>query len=394
MSLIITPAGSGSSPTSSNEIYNVGLTATVAASALTITLTQSDGTALSSGTGAAKIGFRNSTLATGQYIERSITSAISVVIPSGTTIGTVSGATEYIQVYAFDDAGTVNLAVSVGMRIDESNRFSVGAISGGTIRNEFYGTVTGSNVPLRLIGQIKISEATAGTWATAPTVISLMPFPNYSLAPKITTYTSGSGTFSASTAAGDGRTPVYIRVRMVGGGSGGAGSGTGSPGNSLAGGNTTFGTSLLTANGGGATNIGVGGPGVGGTATIGTGASGTAISGQSGSYVANAIQAVGGNGGQSPFGAAGVGSGGGAGLNGRSAVVNSGSGGGGAGTGATGSAGTGGGAGGYIDAIISPVEATYSYAIGTGSTGGSAGTSGFIGGTGGSGYIEVTEYFQ
>ena len=89
-------------------------------------------------------------------------------------------------------------------------------------------------------------------------------------------------------------------------------------------------------------------------------------------------------------------SGGGASLAGGTAPANSGSGGGGGATNYTGGnhyAGSGGGGGGYIDAIVSPLTATYAYSVGTGGAGGSAGTGGFAGGGAGSGYIEVIEYY-
>jgi hypothetical protein len=52
-----------------------------------------------------------------------------------------------------------------------------------------------------------------------------------------------------------------------------------------------------------------------------------------------------------------------------------------------------GGAGGYINAIITSLSSTYSYAIGAGGNGGNAGTGGGAGGAGGSGVIYITAYF-
>ena len=65
----------------------------------------------------------------------------------------------------------------------------------------------------------------------------------------------------------------FLMVRMVGGGGGGAGGGSGSPGSGGNGGNTTFGTSLLVANGstGGNATSGLGGAG-GGACHAGGGA--------------------------------------------------------------------------------------------------------------------------
>src|SRR5690606_16060059 len=61
-------------------------------------------------------------------------------------------------------------------------------------------------------------------------------------APTITRLTSGSGTYVTPSGV------RYLRVRMVGGGAGGNGSGTSnSGGQGAAGGDTTFGTSLLIA---------------------------------------------------------------------------------------------------------------------------------------------------
>ena len=55
--------------------------------------------------------------------------------------------------------------------------------------------------------------------------------------------------------------------------------------------------------------------------------------------------------------------------------------------------GSGGGAGGYIDALITSMSATYAYTVGAAGSGGTGG-SGYLGGSGGSGYIEVIEYYQ
>ncbi len=222
------------------------------------------------------------------------------------------------------------------------------------------------------------------------------------VAPTVQKFTSGSGTYTLPSSP---RAPLYIKVRMVGGGGGGGGSGTiaGTPGSAAGnGGNTTFGTTLLVANGGNGasnwvqnSNSGLGG--TGGTASLGTGPIGTAIQGGAGQGGGQDVAASGLNGGQgaaSPFG--GVGAGGAANANqtGVAAIANSGSGGGGAGAGSSSFGGAGGGSGGFVDAVINSPDATYSYAVGAAGTAGAAGTSGSAGGAGGSGYIEVTEHYQ
>jgi len=211
--------------------------------------------------------------------------------------------------------------------------------------------------------------------------------------------TSHSGGFPAN-GSGTYTTPAgvtYIKVRMIGGGSGGSGSGT-AQNAGTAGGNTTFGSSLLVANGGGA---GGASGGAGGSASCGSIATCTSIVGGSGgggglTLTTGATAVSGGMGGASAFG--GNGGSGYAGSAGYNAAANSGSGGGGAGTDASASynlrGGGGGGAGGFVDAVIAGPSATYSYAVGSGGGGGAAGTAGYVGGAGGAGYIEVTEYYQ
>jgi hypothetical protein len=206
--------------------------------------------------------------------------------------------------------------------------------------------------------------------------------------PQLTKYTSGSGTYTTPTGA------KYLTVQMVGGGGGGGGCGPTSGGAlpGVAGGTTTFGTSLLTCAGGErGINGGLGSAGgLGGAVTLNSPAIGLAVVGNQGgtftggTYNATSVYMAGGFGGISPLGTA------------YSGGSNSLSGAGGAGGGSGGVAvvvGNGAGAGGYIQAIIPSPSATYSYAVGAGGTGGAAGTDGSVGYNGGAGLIVVTAYF-
>lgn len=231
----------------------------------------------------------------------------------------------------------------------------------------------------------------APTWA-APTVTFT--------APLVTTHTSSTGTHTFT------GSPLYVRVRMVGGGGGGAGSGTAAGTAATDGGISSFGTSLLTANGGGhGLYGGSGGGGSGGVASLGSGPAGTALTGGSGTGANQGLASVGQNfaggpGASSPFG--GEGGGGDQGSAGMAASTNTGSGGGGAGLAGAGLgtfSGSGGGAGGFVDAVISGstlsgLSGSAAWVVGAKGSGGTAGANGFAGGDGGSGYIEVTEYYQ
>lgn len=225
------------------------------------------------------------------------------------------------------------------------------------------------------------------------------PYTYATSAPTVTTYTSGSGTYT--TPAG----VKFLVVEMVGGGGGGAGSSTvGNGGTGGTGGNTTFGTSLLTANGGaGGTGVNPSVGGAGGTTTLNSPAIGINVNGQQGSdgeaHGGYAINQISGCGGNTPLSGAGssVGSSNTS-IVGRTAVANTGSGGSGAaynrGTSGSSFWGAGGGAGGYIQAVINAPSATYSYSVGAGGTAGAAGTSGSAGGAGAAGIIIIYEYYE
>lgn len=211
------------------------------------------------------------------------------------------------------------------------------------------------------------------------------------VAPTVQIFLSGTAqTYTRPTSP----TPLYIRVRAVGGGGGGSGGGTGG-GAGGNGGDTTFSGGSISAGGG------VGGTTSGGGNTGGTGGvsstSGTGIAiqggaGQAGttSTIAGGAQAAGGN---SAFG--GGGGGGQNGATGQPGSTNAGGGGGG-GTGTAASVlfGSGGGGAGYAELIITSPASTYTYTIGAAGTPGTAGTSGTVGDFGGSGMIYVEEFYQ
>lgn len=170
----LSTSSASSSSNQSYELSNVGLSSSVAANALTVALRQFDGSSsCSTGTAACKIGFRSSTLTSGAYNQRSVTSALSLTVPSGASLGHVSAVSEYVYVYALDNAGTVELAVS-GSLVDAGVLISTTAISAGsTSRTTVYSTTARTSVPFRLLGRFKSTQTTAGTWASAMSEISL-----------------------------------------------------------------------------------------------------------------------------------------------------------------------------------------------------------------------------
>lgn len=327
----------------------------------------------------------NKNLYANSFIESLTTTATA-----GTTTTLTVSSTQFQQ-FTGTTTQTVVLPAATTLAIGQSytitNR-STGAITvnangGGLIQT----MIGGSQAVITVV----TNGTSAGTWDSQYTQTGVVAF----IQPTIQKFTSGTAqTYTTPTGV------QYIKVRMVGGGGGGSGSGSAdvsSDGGN--GGNTTFGTSLLVANGGtGALwNSTVGS---GGTASLGTGPIGTALTGGGGQGFQDAVSTttvglVGGQGGVSFFG--GAGGGGPSGFGGGTASANTGSGGGGGGgtrtAGVTIVTGSGGGSGGYVDAIITSPLATYTYSVGTAGSAGGAGTNGTAAGAGAAGYIEVTEYY-
>lgn len=139
------------------------ITASVASNALTITLNPT------------VLDFRSTTLGSGTVTAVTISSAISVVVPASATLGTVNATAARLVVLAINNAGTAELAVvniSGGNQLDETNLITTTAISAAaTSASTIYSTSARTSVAYRVVGFLDITEATAGTWATAPSTI-------------------------------------------------------------------------------------------------------------------------------------------------------------------------------------------------------------------------------
>jgi len=138
------------------------ISATVAASALTV------------GLAATSLDFRSNTLGSGVVNTRAV-GAISLVVPSGATLGTTNAVASRLMVLAIDNAGTVELAIvnrAGGNDLSETGVISTTALSAASdVANVIYSTTARANVPYRVVGFVESTQATAGTWATAPSKI-------------------------------------------------------------------------------------------------------------------------------------------------------------------------------------------------------------------------------
>ena len=154
---------SGSSTYLTSKIQPI--TASAASSALTVTLNPT------------VLDFRATPLTSGTVNTRTVSAAISMVVSSGSTLGTVSATQSRIVVIALDNAGTIELAVvniSGGNNLDETTLISTTAEGGAGAADSatvVYSTTARTSLPFRVVGYVESTQATAGTWATAPSTI-------------------------------------------------------------------------------------------------------------------------------------------------------------------------------------------------------------------------------
>lgn len=160
---------------------NYSLSASVAASALTITLSGYDGTALSS-TNKAQFAFRSATAATGTTSTVDATANLTLTISSGSTLGTTSAVPARFWIVLFNDAGTlrlgaINCSTSTAIYPLSDDTLASSTAEGGAGAADSAGVIyTGSAVTakaMRVLGYVEHTQATAGTYATTPSKVQL-----------------------------------------------------------------------------------------------------------------------------------------------------------------------------------------------------------------------------
>lgn len=121
------------------------------------------------------LAFRSATLTDGSPTVLDIRSALTMDVPSGATLGTLSGEPARLAIVVFNDAGTARIGIiniDGGTYIGEAGVASSTAISAAAdTKGVFYTETAVTSKAYRVVGIIDIEEATAGTWATAPTLV-------------------------------------------------------------------------------------------------------------------------------------------------------------------------------------------------------------------------------
>ena len=132
------------------------ITATVASNALTVNYP------------GGYLDFRNATLTSGTSVVGVSVGALSITVPSGATLGTISGQQARLFVLVAYNGGTPVMCICNNILIDESVLISPTTISSSanTLSAIYSSTTVSANSPWRLVGYVDITESTAGTWAT------------------------------------------------------------------------------------------------------------------------------------------------------------------------------------------------------------------------------------
>lgn len=140
------------------------LTASVASNQLTVNST------------ATIMDFRSATLANGSAITGVSVPALTITIPTLATLGTVNASQSQLVLLVAYNYGTPVLCITNitgGLNLDETTLISPTTISAAATANNviYSASAVAANSPFRVIGYINITEATAGTWVTAPSLV-------------------------------------------------------------------------------------------------------------------------------------------------------------------------------------------------------------------------------
>jgi hypothetical protein len=129
--------------------------------------------ALTLSTAATSLDFRSSTLGNGSITQGVVVPALSLVVPQSATLGTISGQAARLVLLVAYNAGNPVLCVANlagGLNLDETTLISPTTISAGATSASiiYSASAVAANSPFRVVGCVDVTEAVAGTWATAP----------------------------------------------------------------------------------------------------------------------------------------------------------------------------------------------------------------------------------
>lgn len=188
-------------------LENAGLSIALAANAVTIALKGADGNDPSA-SNAVGIGFRSATITTGQASKVSVVAALSTVISSGSTGGTISAQASRIWIGALLTGGAAELCWFQALSgtsiapINEGGLISTTAEGGAGAADSaqtWYSTTARASVPVTILGYFDSTQTTAGTWAQA--ITSLIVNPRYRPGDLVQQYINSTGAVATGTTA-------------------------------------------------------------------------------------------------------------------------------------------------------------------------------------------------
>jgi len=160
----------------SRLLANVSISAICSSNNLVIGIKQGDVSTDHTSASPGYVAMKDLTPGTSIYTVMKVDAAMSLTVPNGATLGTFDGHESWLYVYLAREGGTTfnNDALCISHTIlDEGKLHSAVAIStGADSNNVIYSTNTVTNKTMRMIGRIKITQATAGTWVTQPSEVA------------------------------------------------------------------------------------------------------------------------------------------------------------------------------------------------------------------------------
>ena len=198
----------------SSAMTNGTLVASVAAGALTVSVKTLAGIDPSP-SDPVVFSFRDTALTSGGLTMVSVTAALSIVLPSGATLGAVSGAGLRVWLMAVNDAGTVRLAAAkftdaLGCSPFHEYKKITTSVPGNSAKVGYSTVAVTTAAPWRLIGFCEWNSLTAaGTW-TAPDYVQLFGPGVYKPGEVIRTRTSASLTTYSTTSGSPQTTNLAI----------------------------------------------------------------------------------------------------------------------------------------------------------------------------------------
>lgn len=156
----------------SSGLINLGLACSVAANALTISLKDQSGNTPTGGS-PVTVSFPSTSLTTGTFTQKVISSALSITVPAGANLGIFAGdSTQILYVYIVDTGASTILAASPAW-LGESGKSAT--LVFGANAAFLYSATAQATSPFRLIGKLTCGTDGSSNWVTAPSRVELSP---------------------------------------------------------------------------------------------------------------------------------------------------------------------------------------------------------------------------